>query len=158
MDAIAALASFLASIFVVIAPSAVYIPQMQALLKVCPRLTTRPLALALHNAVTRVQSEDLYRVSGFSIGVPITLLVATILKLHFWFGAMFSLVLLAQCLLLAVVQAILLFLCFSKAPPRGIVLASATLGPAHHIPPVIPSPPPPPRPYLLQLQVPRQGR
>jgi hypothetical protein len=43
MDAIAALASFLASIFVVLAPSAVYIPQMQALLKVCaylPRCTT----------------------------------------------------------------------------------------------------------------------
>ena len=74
---------------------------------------------------TTPQSQDLYRTSGFSIGIPITLLVSTILKLHFWFGSMFSLLLLAQCLLLACVQAIMLFLCFSKAPPRGIILASA---------------------------------
>lgn len=69
------------------------------------------------------KSQDLYRTSGFSIGIPITLLVSTVLKLHFWFGSMFSIVLLAQCLLLACVQAFILFLCFSKAPPRGIILA-----------------------------------
>ncbi len=142
MESITGAASFFAGAFIVVAPSAVYIPQMQALMKVCgmrhfaacPHLLhlnhipppSPPLPHPLpHQLLSTPQSQDLYRTSGFSIGIPITLLVSTILKLHFWFGSMFSLVLLAQCLLLACVQAIMLFLCFSKAPPRGIILASA---------------------------------
>ncbi|KAF2113660.1 PQ loop repeat protein [Lophiotrema nucula] len=73
--------------------------------------------------------------AGFSLDIPLIMLVASILKVYYWFGAHFSTSLLVQALLMIIVHIICLHVALTNRPP------STTHTPfAHHNGPS-------PRPY-----------
>ncbi|KAL4753158.1 hypothetical protein BDW72DRAFT_40488 [Aspergillus terricola var. indicus] len=57
--------------------------------------------------------------AGFSLDIPLIMLVASILKVFFWFGDYYSLALLAQAVLTIGVQAILLKVALDNRPAPG---------------------------------------
>ncbi|KAH7396417.1 PQ loop repeat protein [Pyrenochaeta sp. MPI-SDFR-AT-0127] len=54
--------------------------------------------------------------AGFSLDIPLIMLVASILKVYYWFGARFSTSLLVQALLMIVVHLLLLHVALSNRP------------------------------------------
>jgi len=65
-------------------------------------------------SIHRSKSSD-----GFSLDIPLIMLVASILKVFYWFGAFYSNSLLLQACLMIVVQAILLKVALDNRPPIG---------------------------------------
>ncbi|KAL4788495.1 hypothetical protein BJX76DRAFT_116817 [Aspergillus varians] len=57
--------------------------------------------------------------AGFSLDIPLIMLVASILKIFFWFGDYYSLTLLAQAVLTIGVQAVLLKVALDNRPAPG---------------------------------------
>ncbi|KAF2702802.1 hypothetical protein K504DRAFT_419527 [Pleomassaria siparia CBS 279.74] len=57
--------------------------------------------------------------AGFSLDIPLIMLVASILKVYYWFGAHFSTSLLVQALLMIGVHLILLHTALSNRPPTS---------------------------------------
>lgn len=56
---------------------------------------------------------------GFSLDIPLIMLVASILKLFYWFGAYYDTSLLIQACLMIVVQTVLLKVALDNRPPSG---------------------------------------
>ncbi|KAF2140201.1 uncharacterized protein K452DRAFT_230986 [Aplosporella prunicola CBS 121167] len=71
---------------------------------------------------------------GFSLDIPLIMLLASILKIFYWFGAHFALSLLTQAILMIIMQCLLLHVALTHRPPSA----------AHHTPF---APAPAPRPY-----------
>ncbi|OCK82185.1 hypothetical protein K432DRAFT_433648 [Lepidopterella palustris CBS 459.81] len=61
--------------------------------------------------------------TGFSLDIPLIMLVASILKVYYWFGAHFSRALLLQAILMIGIQLLLLHVALTHRPP-----------PTHHTP------------------------
>ncbi|KAF7504780.1 hypothetical protein GJ744_001713 [Endocarpon pusillum] len=57
---------------------------------------------------------------GFSLDIPLIMLVASILKILYWFGEYYSLSLLTQAILMLFVQSILLKVALDNRPPIGM--------------------------------------
>ncbi|KAJ4346696.1 uncharacterized protein N0V89_010628 [Didymosphaeria variabile] len=55
--------------------------------------------------------------AGFSLDIPLIMLVASILKIFYWFGAHFSTSLLVQALLMIIVHIVLLHVALTNRPP-----------------------------------------
>ncbi|KAK4944315.1 hypothetical protein LTR10_016201 [Elasticomyces elasticus] len=56
---------------------------------------------------------------GFSLDIPLIMLVASILKVFYWFGAYYDKALLAQASLMIVVQSVLLKVALDNRAPTG---------------------------------------
>jgi len=58
--------------------------------------------------------------AGFSLDIPLIMLVASILKVFYWFGAYYSLSLLVQAVIMIVVQLVLLKVALDNRPSAGV--------------------------------------
>ncbi|KAL2010583.1 hypothetical protein VTN00DRAFT_6390 [Thermoascus crustaceus] len=58
--------------------------------------------------------------AGFSLDIPLIMLVASILKVFYWFGAYYSYALLAQAVIMVAVQLVLLKVALDNRPAPGI--------------------------------------